>query len=130
MASALQHSFETVHEDNRKLISDWLEDRSRFHVWFTSLIVGSFVITWVFGEQPGFDSPAQTLQSIAMLLLLLSLLSNLVGVWSIPGWKYRINAKLLDSARNMRLQLEILAWIGVISFVCALTLGFISKMPA
>ena len=68
--------------------------------------------------------------AISVALLVLSLLANLVCVWSIPSWKYRVSTGALLDATAMRIELSITAWFGVVSFVSALTLGFIGNMPA
>lgn len=119
-----------IDDSNREHIVEWLRDRSTFHSWFSSLITGSFVVISVFGSKPGFSTPGGVLLSISVALLILSLLANLVCVWSIPSWKYRVSTGALTNATAMRRELSITAWFGVISFVSALTLGFIGNMPA
>lgn len=119
-----------VNDSNRQFVVEWLKDRSAFHSWFTSLITGSFVLITVFGTKPGFSTPSGVVLAIAVALLLLSLLANLVCVWSIPSWKYRVNTGALTDARAMRLELSLTAWFGVVAFVAGLTLGFIGNTPA
>lgn len=119
-----------INDTNREHVVEWLRDRSAFHSWFSSLVTGSFVIISVFGSKPSFSTPGGVLLSTAIALLILSLLANLVCVWSIPSWKYRVNTGALSNATAMRRELSITAWFGVIVFVSALTLGFIGNMPA
>lgn len=115
---------------NRSFVVEWLRDRSAFHTWFSSLITGSFVVLTVFGNKPGFATPGGVVLSLAVGLLLLALLCNLVCVWSIPSWKFRVSTGALASATGMQRELAITAWLGVIAFVCGLTLGFIGNLPA
>lgn len=79
-----------IDDANRASVVEWLRDRSAFHTWFSSLITGSFVILTVFGSKPGFSTPSGVVLSIAVVLMLLALLCNLVCVWSIPSWKFRV----------------------------------------
>jgi uncharacterized membrane protein len=118
-----------IDDSNRDAVVDWLAERSQFHSWFTSLIVGSFVVLTVFGNRPGFGSISEVFLAVSLSLMLLSLLCNLVCVWSIPSWKYRVKTAILSDATAMRRELAITAWIGVISFVSALTIGFIGNLP-
>jgi hypothetical protein len=117
-----------IDDGNREAVLDWLKDRNHFHTWFTSLITGSFVVLTVFGSKPGFSDPGRTVLSIALILLLVAVLCNLVCVWSIPSWKFRVRTQLITHAARMRSELAITAWIGVICFVSGLTLGFIGNM--
>ena len=118
-----------IDDSNREAVLEWLRDRSYFHTWFTSLIVGSFVLLTVFGSRPGFDRVGPVFLSISLVLLLVSILCNLVCVWSIPSWKYRVSTGIVTNAWGMRVELAIVAWIGVGGFVGGLTLGFIGNLP-
>ena len=129
MSQRKEKELSKINESNRDAVMDWLRDRSHFHTWFTSLIVGSFIVLTVFGNRPGFDDIGAIFLSASLILLLVSVLCNLVCVWSIPSWKYRVKTGSLKDARGMWLELTITAWMGVISFVCGLTLGFIGNLP-
>jgi hypothetical protein len=117
-----------IDDTTRPHIVEWLRDRNAFHTWFSSLITGSFVIVTVFGSKPSFRTVSGVVLSIAVALLIFSLLANLVCVWSIPSWKFRVSVGALQNATAMRRELAVTAWIGVISFVSGLTLAFISNM--
>ena len=127
MTKSTPHDPATIDDNNRLFIVEWLQDRSAFHTWFSSLVTGSFVVITVFGHKPDFNTPSGIILSTAILLFLFALLCNLVCVWSIPTWKYRVNTKLLDDSARMRSELAITAWLGVISFVAGLTLGVIGN---
>lgn len=120
---------ETITPDNLPHVIDWLDDRKDFHKWFTTLIIGSFVLLTIFGNKPGFGSIGPLFLSAALISMLLSLLCNLVCVWSIPGWKLKVRTGVTASSRELRRELGITAWIGVLSFVVGLTLGFIGNLP-
>lgn len=112
---------------NRPFIVEWLRDRSSFHQWFSSLIIGSFVVITVFGQKPNFEAPSGIVLSLAVLLFLFSMICNLVCVWSIPTWKYRVSSKSLSDSASMKRELGITAWLGVISFVSGLTFAVIGN---
>lgn len=119
----------TIDDSNRDAVVDWLTDRSHFHTWFTSVITGSFVGFTVFGTKPGFGDIAQIFLSVSLMLLLFSVLCNLVCVWSIPSWKFRVRTHLITNSARMRWELAVTAWLGVLCFVIGLTLGFIGNIP-
>lgn len=116
-----------INDHTRPFVIEWLNDRSAFHSWFTSLVTGSFVVITVFGRKPNFFSPEGLMLAVAVVLMLFSMLCNLVCVWSIPSWKYRVNVGIIDNGRRMRRELAITAWLGVIAFVCGLTLAVIGN---
>ena len=130
MSEVRNLNLSSIDDSNRQHVVEWLRDRSAFHSWFSSLVTGSFVVISVFGSKPGFSTPSGIVLSISVALLVLSLLANLVCVWSIPSWKYRVSTGALADATAMRRELAITAWFGVVTFVSALTLGFIGNMPA
>jgi len=125
-----KENLSSISDFNRPFVVEWLNDRSSFHTWFSSLITGSFVVITVFGQRPDFSSPGGVVLAIAVLLFLFALLCNLVCVWSIPTWKYGVSTKIISDSRLMRRELAITAWLGVISFVSGLTLGVIGNSGA
>ena len=118
-----------INDGNRDAIVEWLNDRSHFHTWFTSMIIGSFVVLTVFGNKPVYESIGSIVLSGALILLLFSVLCNLVCVWSIPTWKFRVTTCEITDANPMKRELAITAWAGVIAFVAGLTFGFIGNIP-
>ena len=116
-------------QQHRDAIIQWLDDRRDFHKWFASIITGSFIVLTVFGNKPGFTSVSQQFLTIALVFLLLSILSNLVTLWSIPSWKIMFKINTLDNASFMRRDMRITTWFGVVCFLAGLTLGLIGNMP-
>jgi hypothetical protein len=118
-----------ITDANRPHVVEWLEDRSRFHSWFSTVIAGSLVALIVFGSKPGFATPSQTFLSVAQILLLLAVVGNFVSVWSIPSWKYRVRTGLVTDSRRVRIELAVNGWFTVVCFISGLTLAFIGNMP-
>lgn len=117
----------SIDDSNRAYVIEWLRDRSSFHSWFSSLITGSFVVISIFGQKPNVSTTGGVFLVAAVVLLLFSLLCNLVCVWSIPSWKYRVSTRIINHSKIMRRELAITAWLGVIAFVSALTLAVIGN---
>ena len=115
--------------EKKKAIIEWLKDRKEFHVWFASINTASFAIFSLFGNDPGFETVSQVFLSVALMFFLLSILANLVILWSIPSWKIIFQLDALTNASRMRWNFRITTWIGVVSFLAGLTLGFIGNTP-
>ena len=118
-----------INDDNRQAVVDWLEDRNKFHTWFSTVITGSLVAMLVFGGKPGFATPSQSFLSVAQILLLFAIVCNFVSAWSIPSWKYRVRTRLVTDSTRVRIELAINGWLAVICFVSGLTLAFIGNIP-
>ena len=116
-----------ITQENRQFVVEWLRDRSAFHSWFSSVVTGSFVVIGIFGKKPDFTSLGGQVLCAAVVLLLLSLVCNLVCVWSIPSWKYRVSTGIVTDSKGMRREIAITAWLSVIAFVCGLTLAVIGN---
>lgn len=129
MSEVRRLGMSVIDEGNRSFVVEWLRDRSAFHTWFSSVITGTFVVLTVFGNKPGFSTPGGTVLAIAIALLVLALLANLVCVWSIPSWKFRVATGAITDGGAMRRELTWTAWSGVLAFVCGITLAFIGNMP-
>ncbi|MFT5220910.1 MAG: hypothetical protein ACI9LO_000989 [Planctomycetota bacterium] len=80
MSDAEERDLYLITEANEEFIIEWLNDRKEFHKWFTSLIIGTFVLLTIFGNKPGFASIAPVFLTSAVVLMLLALLCNLVCV--------------------------------------------------
>jgi hypothetical protein len=130
MSEVRRLDLSVVDDATRPFVVEWLRDRSAFHTWFSSVITASFVVVTVFGNKPQVGTPSGVLLALAVALFLLALLANLVCVWSIPSWKFRVATGALTDVTAMRRELTLTAWVGVIAFVCGLTLAFIGNLPA
>ncbi len=128
MPKHLKEELSVITDDDRPFVIEWLRDRSAFHSWSSSLITGSFVAITIFGERPSMRTDTGVILTIALVLMLFALLCNLVCVWSIPSWKYRVSTKIVSNARQMRLELAITSWLGVIAFVSGLTFAMLGNM--
>lgn len=109
-------------------ITSWLDDRAEFHKWFTTLIVSSFVASTLFGEKPHLENIAGEMLTLSLALMLFAMLCNLVAVWSIPRWKLGVKTGRTLNNFRMKIELDISAWLGVICFVCGLTISFLSLL--
>lgn len=96
-----------IDESNKEAVLIWLDDRKDYHKWFTTLIIGSFVVLTVSGNEPGFGSIGAISLTISLALLLFSILCNLVCVWSIPSWKFKVKTNAFNDGRRLQLELAI-----------------------
>ncbi len=119
-----------INESNESHVIDWLDDRRDFQKWFSSLVVGSFLILTVFGNEPGFSDLGSIFLSISLGLLLFSIICSFICVLSIPAWKYGVRTKIIENGRRLNIELNITTWIGVICYVSGLTIGFIGNIGA
>jgi hypothetical protein len=107
-----------ITENNRDAVVEWLEDRSKFHIWLTSIVTGS-VVFFAATQQPQVQITElhSIIKIVSFLLLFLSILTNMICIWSIPTWKYHVKTGNLTQGTIMRLELGISAWISVLSFI-------------
>lgn len=129
LGSDNKQAFGDISDDrHRAALVEWLDDRRDFHKWFASIITGSFIILTVFGNKPGFETVSQQFLTVALVLLLLSVLSNLTTLWAIPSWKIMYKINILGNASFMRRDMRITTWFGVVCFLAGLTLGLVGNM--
>ncbi len=107
-----------ITEDNKEAVIEWLEDRSRFHIWLTSLITGS-VVFFAATQEPTLqvNELSSVLKIISFLLMFFSILSNMICIWAIPTWKYQVKTGKVTHGTIMRLELGLTAWLSVLSFI-------------
>jgi len=117
-----------ITDENRASVIEWLNERKQFHIWFTSLILGCFVVLTIFGSKPSFNNLSESTLSISLILQLFSAICNMICIWSIPDWKFGVATNKINNTKRIRIELGILAWVGVISFVCGLTFGFVGNI--
>ena len=126
----MSRELSAITDQNRQYVVEWLRDRSAFHVWFSSLVTGSLVVGTIFGSKAGLSGVTERVLAVAAVLMLLSLVCNLVCVWSIPSWKYRVSTGIVTDATKLRRELAVTAWLGVIAFVGGLTFAIIGNSRA
>lgn len=117
-----------IDSENRDAFIELLNDRSKFHIWLTSLITGSVVALTAFGVKPGTASVGGILAMVSLGLLILAILTNLVCVWSIPSLKFEVSSGTVYRGALMRWDLGVSAWVGVFSFVLGLLLAAIATV--
>jgi|GEM_PF-5311379 len=117
-----------VTPQNRAAFLELLNDRSRFHIWLTSLITGSVVALTAFGVKPSTDTIHGIVAIGALGLLIVGILANLVCVWSIPSLKYEVSTGTVYRSAIMRWDLGVSAWLGVFSFVLGLMLAAVATV--
>ena len=111
-----------ITEDNKDAVVEWLEDRIRFHIWLTSIITGSIVFLAALAQ----DLSIQTheiqgiITLIAFGLLFLSIITNLISIWSIPTWKFKVKTGQLTQGTQMRIELGLISWMSVLLFLVGL----------
>jgi len=116
-----------ITEQNREHILEWLRDRNAFHVWLSSLVTGSLVLSTIFGSKAGLSGVTERVLAVAAMLMLLSLVCNLASIWTIPSWKYRVSTGIVTDATRLRRDLAITTWLGVVSFISGLTFAIIGN---
>jgi len=119
-----------VSDENLDAYLEFLNDRMKFHIWLTSLISGSVVIIITLGIRPGVGDYRGITALLGFLSLLISIITNLTCIWTIPIYKLRIKTGVLRDSLPIRLDLGIAAWIGVITFFAGILLiGLDATMP-
>ena len=94
-------------DGRKRALIEWLDDRNSFHTWFSSVIVGSFVVLTAFGNQPDINTFAGRLLIIAMVALLFAIVCNMICVWSIPAWKLKLRTEENPNTAKMHRDLAI-----------------------
>ncbi len=108
-----------ITEENKDAVIEWLNDRSQFHIWLTSIITGS-IIFFAATQEPATLQTTDintTLKLISFMLMFFSIIANIVCIWSIPTWKYRIKTGQVTQGAIMRFELGTSAWLSVLSFL-------------
>jgi hypothetical protein len=54
--------------------------------------------------------------------MLLSVLANIISIWSLSNWKYHVKTGLVTEGKRMRLDLELMAMIAIGSFLLGMLL--------
>ena len=98
---------------------DWLDDRSKTLAWFMSITNKSLVLLTILGKKPGIAGVNQISPSVALILMFNSVLCNLIRGLQNPNRKLAIRTNQVSNGRKMTLDLEIISWIAVVSFLRA-----------
>jgi len=112
-----------INDDNRAAFLDFLDDRSKFHVWLTSIVTGSIVALISFGVKPDLQTLSGKMSILGIGVMLFSVLANLVCIWSIPTIKFSVRLGHNRFASFARWDLAASAWIGVIGYFLGLLLA-------
>lgn len=80
-------------------------------------MAGSIVFISTLGLQPTLDGYRGVGVLIGFLSLILSVVTNLACVWTIPVFKLKIKTDVIRDTLAVRIDLGIASWIGVISFL-------------
>jgi len=85
-----------ITEDNKEAVIEWLEDRQKFHTWLTSIVTGSIVFFAATHEATATTqvTELQMLTWGSLMFLFFSIVTNMICIWSIPTWKFRIKTGL------------------------------------
>jgi len=108
--------------DNKDAVVEWLEDRIRFHIWLTSLVTGSIVFLVALAQE--LSVQINEIQGFITLgafgLLFFSIITNMISIWSIPTWKFKVKTGQLTQGTQMRIELGLSAWMSVLLFLVGL----------
>jgi hypothetical protein len=102
--------------DNRMAIVEWLEDRQKFHIWLTSIVSGTLVFLVSFGQPIDSGHFSDISKLIGLSLMLISILANMVSIWSISNYKLNVKTGIVKEGSRLRLDIEIVTAIAAGSF--------------
>jgi len=102
--------------DNRTAIIEWLEDRQKFHIWLTSIVSGTLVFLVSFGQPIDVGNFSDIFTLLGLSLMLISVLANMVSIWSISNYKLNVKTGVVKEGSRLRLDIEIVTAIAVGSF--------------
>ena len=110
-----------ITDDNRKAYVEWLEDRQRFHTWLTSIVTGAAIFLGTVGPPLDNTSASGVLRRIGLSVMMLSILANMVSIWSISNYKLNVKTRMVKEGSRLRLDIEIVAVLAAASFI----IGFV-----
>ncbi len=120
----------TVDDDNRAAVLKWLDDRNRFHVWITSLITGAIIFLTTLTPNLSNSSESGLPMLIGVGLMLFSVVINIICIWSLTNYSLNVSRKLVSDGTSMRVDLEIMAFIAILSFLVGLSLAVMGVVLA
>jgi len=113
-----------ITDDNRMAIVEWLEDRQKFHIWLTSIVSGTSVLLGSFGQPIESESLLGILKLIGLSLMMISILTNMVSIWSISNYKFNVKTGMVKEGSRLRFDIEIVTAFAAGSFF----FGFVLAM--
>jgi hypothetical protein len=115
----------SVTDENRLAIIEWLEDRRKFHLWLTSIVSGASVFLVALGPPLESESVSGFLKLIGLSLMLLSILTNMVSIWSISNYKFSVKVGEVKEGVRLRLDIEMVTALASVSFFAGFVLAVI-----
>jgi len=114
--------------ENRDAVIRWLEDRSRFSTWLTSIVSGACVLLVSLGPPLQSFSTLGIIRLIGLSLMLLSILTNIISIWSISNYKLNIALRKVKDAPRLRLDIELVNLFSVGAFFVGFSFTIIATI--
>ena len=112
-----------ISDENRSAVIQWLEDRSKFSTWLTSIVSGACVFLVALGPSLEIESTQGVIKLVGLCLMLLSILTNIVSIWSISNYKLNISLGKVKEAPKLRLDIELVTLFSVGTFFIGFALA-------
>lgn len=113
---------------NHNAVIEWLEDRSRFYTWLTSIVTGASVFLVALGPPLAVVSLAGIIKLIGLSLMLFSLLTGIISMWSISNYKLNLKMGKVKTAPKLRLDIEMVTLLSAGSFFIGFTLAIMATI--
>jgi hypothetical protein len=117
-----------ITDDNRPAIIEWLEDRQRFHIWLTSIVSGASVFLATLGQPLESESAAGILKLIGLGVMMVSILANMVSIWSISNYKFNVKTGMVKEGSRLRFDIEIVTALAAGTFLIGFTLAVLPSV--
>ena len=114
-----------VTPETRAAVIEWLNDRTKLHTWITSVAIGTIVFLAALGPTTNVQTIPGLFKVIGLGLMLVSVTVNIVCVWSLSNWKYNVSTGIVSDGSRMRLDIEVVGWIAIGSFLSGLVVAVI-----
>ena len=99
---------------------EWLNDRAKLHIWLTSVATGGIVFLATLGPPTSVDAAPGVVKVVGLGLMLVSVLVNIVCVWSLSNWKLNLSRNTVTDGARMRFDIELTSWMAMASFFLGL----------
>jgi hypothetical protein len=117
-----------ITEDNRPAILGWLEDRQRFHIWLTSIVSGASVFLGTLGQPLESESVSGILKLIGLGVMMLSILANMVSIWSISNYKFNVKTGTVKEGSRLRFDIELVTALAAGTFLIGFVLAVLPSV--